>query len=209
MYIKASANAKCDSTELPHANRGRPLKLGDFDARVQQYIRKLHEAGGVANSTIIIAAAKGIVKSDSPTLLNEAGGSIEITSAWAKSLLVRMNFVRRKGTKATRKLPEDFENIRINFVERVKTAVHSNTVSLELFVNFDQTNAKYVPTSEWTMEEEGTRQIDILGLEDKREMTVLLECSASGTLLPPQLLYAGKTEQCHPQGIKFPLGLDI
>ena len=44
----------------------------------------------------------------------------------------------------------------------------------------------------------GTKQVSIIGLEDKREMTVLLCCTQSGGLLPPQLVYAGKTKCCHP-----------
>ena len=77
-----------------------------------------------------------------------------------------------------------------------------------LVVNWDQTAAKFVPTSEWTMAEEGSRQVEIFGLEDKREMTVLLTCTLSGTLLPPQLIYGGKTPQCHAK-VEFPQGWDV
>lgn len=62
--------------------------------------------------------------------------------------------------------------------------------------------------SEWTTEER-TCLTDILSLEHKREITILMRRTASDTLLLPQLLYAGKTEQCHPKGINFPYGWDI
>ena len=39
-------------------------------------------------------------------------------------------------------------------------------------------------------------------------MTVLLCCTLSGGLLPPQLVYAGKTERCHPT-TSFPDGWNI
>ncbi len=56
--MQLSKQAKADVATLPHGNRGRPLKLGDFDASVQRYIRVLRIAGGIVNRTIIIAAAK-------------------------------------------------------------------------------------------------------------------------------------------------------
>lgn len=203
-YVEAFKQAKADVKTLPHGNRGRPLKLGDFDASVQTYIRKLRIAGGIVNRTIVIAAAKGIVKSHDPSLLN----SFDLSPSWARCLLERMNFVRRKGTKAARKLPTDFPAIRDEFVNHVRTVICKNVVPPQMFVNFDQTNAKFVPTSEYTLDERGSKQVSIIGMEDKREMTVLLACSLSGNLLPPQLLYAGKTTNCHPK-FTFPADWDV
>ena len=45
-------------------------------------------------------------------------------------------------------------------------------------------------------------------MEDKREMTVLLAISLAGKLLPPQLLYAGKTTKYHPV-VDFPASWDV
>ena len=65
----------------------------------------------------------------------------------------------------------------------------------QLTINFDQTNAN---VSEWTMAKVGSKQVSIVAMDDKREMTVLLSCTLSGELLPPQLIYAGCTPRCHP-----------
>jgi hypothetical protein len=48
------------------------------------------------NSAIVRAAAKGIVLSHDRSLLFENGGHIELTKSWARSLLKRMNMVKRK-----------------------------------------------------------------------------------------------------------------
>ena len=53
------------------------------------------------------------------------------------------------------------------------------------------------------MAEQGCTQVPVVGKEDKREITVVLAVTASGTLLPPQLIYQGKTNGCHPK-ITFP-----
>ena len=71
-------------TSLPTKAQGRPLLLGhDLDRAVQDYINALREVGGVVNTAIIMAAAKGIVGAKDPSLLREHGGHIEITKAWA------------------------------------------------------------------------------------------------------------------------------
>jgi hypothetical protein len=68
----------------------------------------------------------------------------------------------------------------------------------EMIVNFDQTGLSIVPTSSWTLAEKGAKQVEIVGLDDKRQITALLGCSLTGDLLPLQLIYTGKTDKCHP-----------
>ena len=63
---------------------------------------------------------------------------------------------------------------------------------MSMIVNFDQTRTKMIPVLDWTLEEPGTKQIDIICLDDKREITVLLAVSLTGELLYPQI-YSGKT----------------
>ena len=65
-----------------------------------------------------------------------------------------------------------------------------------------------VPGGDWTMDVKGSKQVDIAGIDDKRQITALLTISKSGVLLPPQVLYAGKTEQCHPK-FQFPKTWDV
>ena len=48
-----------------------------------------------------MAAASGLVAARCSGLLQEHGGHIEITKAWAKSLLKRMGYVKRKGSNAS------------------------------------------------------------------------------------------------------------
>ena len=43
--------------------------------------------GGVVNTSIVMAAARGIVGARKPELLTEHGGHIEITKVWEKPLL--------------------------------------------------------------------------------------------------------------------------
>ena len=163
---------------------------------------------GVVNRSIVIAAAKGIVEHNSPSLLRKHGGTIELGKKWADSLMKRMSFVKHKATKAARKVPVDFPEIKHTFWKRIVDCVREHNIPPELIINWDQTGAKYVSTSEWTLAEKGSKQVTVIGKEDKREMTVLLLCTMSGFLLPPHLIYCGKTNKCHPD-ITFPHGWDV
>ena len=58
------------------------------------------------------------------------------------------------------------------------------------------------------MEEEGSTRVPIAGLGDKRQITATVAVSMSEEMLPMQILYAGKTERCHPS-YSFPSGFDI
>ena len=53
---------------------GRPLTLGDLDSKVQQYIRALRQAGAPVGTSVIIAAAKGIIMSVDRTM--------QVENAW-------------------------------------------------------------------------------------------------------------------------------
>jgi len=88
---------------LPCAKMGRPLTLGPvLDKRqVQAYLLATREKAGAVTSNLVIAAAEGIVIKKDSKLLAVNGGHISLTRDWARSLLDRMGFVRRKAnTKA-------------------------------------------------------------------------------------------------------------
>ena len=50
-------------------------------------------------------------------MLREYGGPIELGRKWADSILLRMNLVKRKATKAARKVPTDFAEIKLVFLK--------------------------------------------------------------------------------------------
>ena len=59
------------------------------------------------------------------------------------------------------------------------------------------------------MEEKGSKQVLIPRIDDKCQITLLLGITKQGTLLPPQLIYAGKTKRCVPQKVKNPDDWDV
>ena len=67
--------------------------MGDLDKVVMTFIYNLREVGGVVNSKIAVAAAKGIINAKNKEIL---GVNRMKAIGWVKSLLKRMNFYPEK-----------------------------------------------------------------------------------------------------------------
>jgi len=48
------------------------------------------------------------------------------------------------------------------------------------------------------METLGTKHVEIIGKDDKQQLTAVFGCSMSGDFLSPQLIYEGKTKNACP-----------
>ena len=177
--------------------------LGEqLEKEVQSFMKAIRHSGGVVNTQIVMATARGVNMSHNANLLAENGGYMNITKDWAKRLLQRMNMVKRKGTTKAKVMPADFDKLKAQFLSDIRIIVSMEDIPAELRINWDQSSWKYVPTSNWTFKEKGIKRIEIDGLDDKRAITILLSCSMNGKLLPTQVIYAGKTPACYQ---KYPI----
>ncbi|KAJ8320404.1 hypothetical protein KUTeg_001991 [Tegillarca granosa] len=75
-------------------------------------------------------------------------------------------------------------------------------------LSWDQTGIHTVPVSQWTMEIEGSKRVEITGIDDKRQITGTFAGTLVGDFLPMQLIYGGKTDMCHPK-FSFPSSFNI
>ena len=159
MYVfKHSFTANADLESLPKSPRGAPLMLGQLDERVQKWVRGIRSAGGTINVATVRSGATAIVLKYARHRHVTHGGSIDVTKDVARSLLRRMGFVKRRGTKGVKTLKEDFDTIKAEFNERVAAVKAEHNVSDELIINWDQTSVHMVPGGEWTMEQRGASQ---------------------------------------------------
>ena len=53
------------------------------------------------------------------------------------------------------------------------------------------------------MAKQGVKKVEIVGISDKCQITAVFAGTLSGTFLPPQIIYKGKTKACLPD-IAFP-----
>jgi len=195
---------------LPEKKRGRGFLIGDdLDHLLQLYLRKIRSNGGPVTARIAIAAARGLLHAENQHKLVKYGGHIKLNRHWAYSLFKRMNFVPRKPTTSKSKNSvKDFAKAKKEFLQEVVTTVEMEGVPPELIMNWDQTGIKIVPTTTWTMERRGSKRVEVVGTNDKRQITAVFCGTIQGDFLPVQLIYTGKTARCHPK-YKFPAGWHV
>ena len=201
---RAAAGITVEVKSLPSKKMGRPLLLGErLDDQVKSYIRAVRGSGGVITTAITIAAATAILRRADKSQLAENGGPITLTKSWAKSLLYRLNFVKRRGSSAAKITVKHFEELKEQFLFDINAIVEIEDIPPDLVFNWDQTGISIVPGSTWTMEDKGSKRIEIVGISDKRQITALFCGTLAGEFLPLQVIYQGKTAASLPH-YQFP-----
>lgn len=76
---------------------------------------------------------------------------------------------------------------------RIAYVVAKKKVPPELIFNCDQTAVHFVPTNKRQYAKKGSKTVTSIGADDKRCITAHLCCSMSGAMLPPQLVFGGKS----------------
>ena len=122
---------------------------------------------------------------------------VNLSKGWAQYLLQRMGYVKWKATSKAKVSVENFAEIKADFLLEIKQVIVMDEIPTEL-INFDQTGLNIVPVSDWTMEVEGSKRVEVAGKYDKKQITAVLGGSCVGDFLPPQIIYQGKTPHCLP-----------
>lgn len=201
---KRKAGEEVSVEELPEKKRGRPSLLkNELDKQVQSYLLQLRENGAAVNTTVVIACAYGLVRHHNSNLLKCNGGYVELSKSWAKYLLQGMGFVKRRASTAGKVSAANFAQLKAQFLFDIQVIRDMEDIPDDLTINWDQTGIHYVPVSKWTMEREGSKRVEITGLDDKRQITVVFAGTMKGDFLPPQLIYKGKSPKCLPS-VDFP-----
>ena len=130
-------------------------------------MRNIREAGGIVTSSTVAAATTAMVRKDDAKLLTENGGPLSIIMNWAKSLLYRMPFIKRRGSTNKKILIHDFEAIKTQFLTDVIVVVQMEVIPKDLPLNWDHTEVNIVPGSSWTMDLKGQQWVEIAAMNDK------------------------------------------
>ena len=110
----------------------------------------------------------GIVKKSNPDLLKDdfcCDNKEFLSKSWAKSLLGRMGYVKQREMNTAKVYPGNFDNQQKSFLEEIQSEYED--VLFDLIFNWDQTGLNYVPVSNWTMEKEGAKCVEIKDLVTK------------------------------------------
>jgi hypothetical protein len=99
----------------------------------------------------------------------------------------------RRVTIATTKLSENWEKQGDEAAYRVAALCKLHNIPPELVVNSDQTAIYVWPAVEQTYETKGVKAVRSLGKDEKRQITGMVISASSGSMLPLQLIFQGKT----------------
>ena len=101
-YQKAFESNKVGiSFALPR--QGRPSKMSDeLTTEVKSILHNLRISGGAVTRKTVVAIGNAVLKARCPEMLEENGGSITLTSKWARGALKSLDWVKRRYTTAKR-----------------------------------------------------------------------------------------------------------
>ena len=128
---------------------------------------------------------------------------MRINRPWAQSLLERMGYVRKATTSKGKYSLADFELVKKQFLKDVTETVLMEEIPPELVLNWDQTGISIASALLWTVDQQGKKRVEIIGLKDKRQITAVFCASTQGDFVPIQLIFKGEISRCHPN-FKFP-----
>jgi hypothetical protein len=107
-----------------------------------------------------------------------------------------MNWNFRVANTTASKMPMDWMEQRKIVVYHVTYFAKTYNIPPHLLVNTDQTRLHVVPIArERSWESRGTKQIQVLCVEDKRQVTIVASLTADGNLLLLQVVFTRTTRQ--------------
>ena len=215
-YLKKKESTGKEVTILKAKKRGRPKLLPEeIMKKAIQTIKALRLKGAPISYNIINAIAKGIVVANDRTMLVENGGHLQFTDNWARNVLNEVQRSEKKMVKrmaTTSKIPVApglLKEEQLTFQRKILALIKWHDIPKELVLNFDQTPLSYITVGNSTLDFEGAKSVPVKGKGKGKQITGTFTVSADGRFLPMQLIYAGKTDRCHPKGIEFPHGFHI
>ena len=82
-----------------------------------------------------------------------------------------IGFVKRRASTKAKVSIENFEEVKAQFLLDIKAVVEMEDIPFDLIINWDQTTIHYVPVGSWMMDKEGLKRVEIVGVDDKQQIT--------------------------------------
>lgn len=165
------------------------------EAEIVRTLTRLRAAGSPVNRRTVAWVMHAIIEQRRPELLETLTLSRSFITRWVRS---KLQWSWRQKTTAASKLPLDWEDQGVKMAMRIAALMGRYKVHPSLVINMDQTGVQLVPMSGWTYEQRGAAAVEVLGADDKRQITACIASSLDGTFLPLQLIFQGKTPRCLP-----------
>ncbi len=141
-----------------------------------------------------LALSTQMLRDKALALIKEHNANFKASEGWARKFIRRHSLELRARTSVAQKLPGDLEDKVSAFQEEVKTERQKHDFPKELIGNMDETPLYFDMVPSRTIEKKGAKEVRVRSTgAEKRRVTVVLACTASGKTLPPMIIFKGKS----------------
>jgi hypothetical protein len=169
---------------------------------IKAELRRLREAGAALTVITVRGIIIAKVMQSHPEVFDTAfrdGSMFKVSESYVRGLLRgELGWSMRKATRAAQNKPENWEDLCEKSFFRKAYVIKEEDTPAMLYVNSDQTQVIYAPGNRMTWAPLGSKQVSLVGAEEKRAFTLLVSVVADGTILPFQAVYRGETERSCP-----------
>ena len=115
----------------------------------------------------------------------------------------------RKGTTGKVEPSQQFlDEEKLTFQRNISTIIEDHNIPKDFILNLDLTPLSYISPGKYTFNPKGAKTVPIKGVDDKRQITATFSINMTGSFLPIQLIYEGKTRRCLPN-YDFPKDFNV
>ena len=169
---------------------------------IQNHLVTLRNAGAPLSLVAVRAIIVAAIQKDEPDLFGRTfrdGSTFRVSDSYCRKFLHGiMQWSERKATKVAQKLPDNWEDVCERAFLRRAHIIKEEDIPAPLIVNSDQTGVVYGPGSKLTWAPQGSKQVSLIGADEKRAFTALLSINANGYALPVQAIFEGLTDKSCP-----------
>eukprot|EP01034_Spumella_vulgaris_P034499 gene34499-42545_t len=180
---------------------GRKVPYGDdIDLRLLEKINHRIAHGEPVDSDTIRALLIIELKQEGLlSLLKENGGENVFSKSWAQRFFQRHNLSVKLLTVRPKYVPADHALRQSEYETSLALALDSYAVPPCLVVSLQEVTLNFVPNTAQAKAKKSDKKIKTLGMvKNKATMTTTLAATEEGHVLPPQMIFMGHTERCHP-----------
>lgn len=193
LYADVKEKWKIGNSNLFRANNSRPYFLKEhagLETSIKAALNNMRKTGCVVNSIAVAALFKSMLRVKAPDLLQSVSLSRRYCRYWVRR---HLGWTYKKATTSGQKLPQDWEDQMKLMLHRAAAAVRTHKIKHpSLVINWDQTGVNLMPTFHYTYHDKKTKQVPVVALDEKRQITAVVASALSGDMLPLQLIFGGQ-----------------
>ena len=127
-------------------------------------------------------------------MLKPSTPEFKASDGWLRKFLWRNNLVLQAKTSMVQVLPCDLEDKIAKFCQNIH---YIRDFPYDLIANMDETPAYFDIVPSKTVDKKGKKKIIVrITKSEKRHITAVLSCIATGDMLPPLIIFIGTTTRC-------------